>query len=386
MTNRYRLYRRKGVFYLQDNQTGRQRSLRTSARCKAERLLHTHNEAAQTASINRELGRVYLAAADPELTQRTWATVMADYCSKPVRASTQLRNLRAVADPAFNLIRKKSVVETSNDDFLKVLKQGGTATNHYLRRFHNHALGMGWLNWPILPSKRWPKPQARSKRAVRPEEHQRIIETEPNVERRMYYEVIWHTGGSQSDIAGLTADNIDWEQRILWFQRRKLPSGAEPARISIGPKLEALLRQLPKSGPLFPYWGKFEAKDRAAEFRRRCRILGIDGVSLHCYRNAWAERAFETGYPERYALANLGHSSRAVHHAYARRAKVVSPSLEKYEEAAAAKKEVPSDQPGRPDGDMNYQDMAVNDPLPPAADRGTASGQTVTTAPDCGTV
>jgi len=72
-------------------------------------------------------------------------------------------------------------------------------------------------------------------------------------------------------------------------------------------------------------------KDRAAEFRRRCRLLKIEGVSLHSYRYAWAERAKTAGYPERFAQQALGHNSKAVHRAYARKAQVKLPSLEEYE-------------------------------------------------------
>jgi integrase len=59
--------------------------------------------------------------------------------------------------------------------------------------------------------------------------------------------------------------------------------------------------------------------------------LGIDGVSLHSYRYAWAERAKSCGYPERFAQEALGHNSVAVHRAYAKKAKVKIPSLEEYE-------------------------------------------------------
>ena len=60
-------------------------------------------------------------------------------------------------------------------------------------------------------------------------------------------------------------------------------------------------------------------------------MLGIQGVSLHSYRYAWAQRARTVGYPERFAQEALGHNSRAVHYAYARGARVVVPSLEDYE-------------------------------------------------------
>jgi integrase len=60
-------------------------------------------------------------------------------------------------------------------------------------------------------------------------------------------------------------------------------------------------------------------------------LLGIAGISLHSYRYAWAERAKTCGYPERFAQAALGHNSKAVHRAYARKAQVLIPTLEDYE-------------------------------------------------------
>ena len=59
--------------------------------------------------------------------------------------------------------------------------------------------------------------------------------------------------------------------------------------------------------------------------------LGIEGVTLHSYRYAWAERAKTAGYPERFAQLALGHNSKAVHRAYARKAQVTLPPLEEYE-------------------------------------------------------
>jgi integrase len=59
--------------------------------------------------------------------------------------------------------------------------------------------------------------------------------------------------------------------------------------------------------------------------------LGIEGVTLHSYRYAWAERAKTAGMPERFAIENLGHNSKAVHRAYAKKVLVKIPSLEDYE-------------------------------------------------------
>ena len=49
---------------------------------------------------------------------------------------------------------------------------------------------------------------------------------------------------------------------------------------------------------------------------------------MHSYRYAWAEMAKQAGMPERFAQAALGHSSKAVHRAYAKGAIMEIPCLE----------------------------------------------------------
>jgi integrase len=93
---------------------------------------------------------------------------------------------------------------------------------------------------------------------------------------------------------------------------------------------------LPTTGVLFPNLSKFTANDRASRFRRRCHSAGVSGVTLHCYRYAWAERAKTVGMPERFAQAALGHNSKAIHRAYAKKAVIIAPSLEDYETKAVA--------------------------------------------------
>ena len=61
--------------------------------------------------------------------------------------------------------------------------------------------------------------------------------------------------------------------------------------------------------------------------------MEFEGISLHSYRYAWAERAAVVGMPLRWAQAALGHSSRAVALAYARKAEIVCPWPEDYREA-----------------------------------------------------
>jgi integrase len=73
----------------------------------------------------------------------------------------------------------------------------------------------------------------------------------------------------------------------------------------IGSRLEGILKHLPTEGLLFPNWVLAKDKDRSGEFRRRCGILSIRGITLHPYRYAWAQRAKASGYPERWAQSAL---------------------------------------------------------------------------------
>jgi len=197
---------------------------------------------------------------------------------------------------------------------------------------------MNWLPWPIIPKRLWPEVRFQPKRAITIEEHQLILEREKNPERRSFYELCWHLGGSQTDIANLKAEDIDWGNRTIAYTRQKTGS---LAMIHFGEEIEAVLRRLPDTGPLFPYLQSVRCGDRATEFKQRCRGLGIKGVSLHSYRYAWAERAKQCGYPERFAQEALGHNSKAVHRAYARRAQVRLPSLESYERQATDGRIIP---------------------------------------------
>ena len=244
----------------------------------------------------------------------------------------------AIKDRAFGPLRQRVVLETSAEEFLRVLEAGTVSTNVFLRRLHNLAMDMNWLPWPIIPKKQWPPVHFGPKRAITLEEHLKILAREGNPERKAFYELAWHLGASQTDIALLEAENIDWEQRVVSYARKKT---GELAFVHFGDEIAELLRTLPQSGPLFPYMRRVRAGDRATEFKQRCRGLGITGVTLHSYRYAWAERARTCGYPERFAQEALGHNSKAVHRAYARHAKVVLPSLESFEKQAQGAKILP---------------------------------------------
>jgi integrase len=145
-------------------------------------------------------------------------------------------------------------------------------------------------------------------------------------------------GGSQGDIANLTAGDINWDFHVISYQRMKTGTTAQQ---HFGDQVAEVLQKLPGKGPLFPYLRSVRASDRATEFKQRCRGLGITGVTLHSYRYAWAERAKAADYPERFTMEALGHNSHAVHRAYAKGAEVKLPALEEYEKSAGRRKVVP---------------------------------------------
>jgi integrase len=329
MKKTYRLYRRNGgAYYLHHNTTGKQRSLKTTDEAEALKMLHAENEIHQNASLNLELGKAYLRNADPKLVERTWQDAINELSTHGIETS-QKRYARGFAAKEFDIIRHKPIIETTADDLKEVLKKGGNITNNFLRRLHNFALENGWMHWFIISAKKWPQPKKQPKRAITLNEHEAILAAENNQERRLYYQMLWLIGAAQTDCAMLTAENFDLEKRVLKYQRKKT---GEWSSLQIGPLLEALLQQLPQKGFLFPKVAQLQDKHRSAEFWRRCRLLKIKGISLHSYRYAWAERAYKHGYPERFAQAALGHSSRAVHHAYAKNAVVVCPALEESRE------------------------------------------------------
>jgi len=350
MSQRYRKFKRTwGTYYAYDNVTGNSVSLKTRVKAEAEQKVNAMNEAERQPGISLGLARVYLNATDPKLATRTWQEVMEHIVEKKID-ETRRRWDVAIKDKNFNRIRNLKVAETRAEHFDRALADGKVSTNVYLRRIHNHALGMDWLLRPVIPRLQWPRPIFKLKRAITLEEHRRIIEAETAAarrnqgsrnsdqphydERRDFYELLWHTGAAQTDAACLRAEDIDWDRRTICYTRAKLKSrggNLNPALIRFSEEVAALLKRRPQTGPLFPYLRTVRPSDRATEFRQRCGGLEISGVTLHSYRYAWAERALKCGFPERFAQSALGHNSKAVHHAYSKRAEVTVPSLDDWE-------------------------------------------------------
>jgi len=88
---------------------------------------------------------------------------------------------------------------------------------------------------------------------------------ERNAELPEYYKLVWHLGGSQTDIATLTAESIDWAARANSYARMKTGS---QAMIHLGDSVAEVLRGRPQLGLLFPQVSKWRVRSRKAFIRR----------------------------------------------------------------------------------------------------------------------
>jgi integrase len=330
MTTRFRLiYRgiRGGMFYCVDKLTGKRASLKTTDKDAAQQVIDAKNQAERQPVLNLHIAKAYLAGTDNGMATRTWQNALDALINTKLDANKH-RWKTAAKDKALAPLLPRVIVGTL---LLEAMKFGKVSTNVYLRRLHNFCVDVNWLPWPLIPKRQWPAVKFKEKRAITLDEHQRIIAAEVNPERKALYQLCWHLGGSQGDIASLKGEDIDWTASTVSFTRKKT---GVPVIVHLGKDALNILKDLPAEGVLFPYLSAVRAGDRATEFGQRCRQLEIKGVTLHSYRYAWAERAKIAGYPERFAQEALGHNSKAVHRAYAKRALMKIPSLQEYEERA----------------------------------------------------
>jgi integrase len=323
---------RGGSFYCVDRETGKRFSLHTKDRDAAKQIVLAKNQALRQPTLNLQIALAYLAGSDKGISTRTWQDALAALTQTKL-GENKLRWERAAKDAALARLLPQVIIQTRAELLFSCMHLGTVSTNVFLRRLHNFCVDMNWLPWPLIPKRQWPAVQHKERRAITLEEHQRILAVEVNPERKVFYQLCWHLGGSQGDLAHLKGEDVDWETGTLSYTRRKTKV---PVIIHLGKEALGVFKDLPAEGPLFPYLSTVRSGDRATEFKQRCGQLGITGVTLHSYRYSWAERAKTAGYPERFAQEALGHNSKAVHRAYAKRALVRLPSLEDYEQRAAS--------------------------------------------------
>ena len=83
MAQRDRKFKRAwGMWYAFDTATGNSASLKTWVKAEADLKVNAMNEAVRQSSLNLELAKVYLNAADPKLATWTWQEVMENIVAK----------------------------------------------------------------------------------------------------------------------------------------------------------------------------------------------------------------------------------------------------------------------------------------------------------------
>ncbi len=100
MKTRYRLFQRNsGIFFLQDNLTAKQESLKTRDKTAARRIFNARNEAHEQPSVNRAIAKAYLTVSDPISLTRDWQYVMALWPKRKRRARAHAGKGRCVKSP-----------------------------------------------------------------------------------------------------------------------------------------------------------------------------------------------------------------------------------------------------------------------------------------------
>jgi len=261
------------------------------------------------------------------MSEMKWENLITIYCANG-KDVTKQRKLAEFQQSRWDKLKHMAVSETTGADFLELIQKGGQMTQVYLSALQTLAMDIGARSHLVLPRKHWPKIKHVSKRSITLEEHRRLQSNLRSWRWKIYLEILWETGAAQADAAEFRIEFLKGD--IIEYHRMKTGQRAA-LRAS-----EQLLQQLKaaaggrEKGYFLPAIQQLGSKDRASIFRRACNRLGIIGVTLHSYRYAWAERAFESGVPERLAMVALGHNSAAIHRAYAKNAKVIAPSLSNY--------------------------------------------------------
>lgn len=317
----YRLWNRKGVWYACNRQTAKPQSLQTRNESEAHERLNVLNRGAVGRQEARAKMGFWAKMAGYDHTDKTWQDAM-DSCAgrSHLDPATSKRLASCFRSKRFDKLRIKRICETLPDDLDELLACGKPSIVKNLRTLHTEAVRRRLLYSPLIHPRQVRVMRLKDPRATTIEEHQRIMDRAKTEERRLYYQLLWHTGASQSDCANFRAEDFCKVRRDLHYNRAKT---ANECRLEFTQEVFALLDQLPKRGFLFPSIQKESESQRGTVFRRACGSLQINGITLHSYRYAFAERCRLNGITVEEAMAAMGLKSFAVYHSYAKGAKII---------------------------------------------------------------
>jgi len=101
-----------------------------------------------------------------------------------------------------------------------------------------------------------------------------------NPERKTLYQLCWHLGASQGDIANLKGEDVDWTSNTVSFTRQK--SGVA-VLVHLGAEALNVFKDLPAEGVLFApsrNAGWRASKPDARTYRRKMSVKSWPAYSL----------------------------------------------------------------------------------------------------------
>ena len=363
----YRLKQKKGLWYAVDKKTRKATSLKCKGtRQQAEEVAEVMFDCTDDSNAmhHMKVAEAHLAKCNPEWTTNTWDTIAQKAIYGPRQKFGGDKKPRTVQvlqsdwnNPCWNNLRHKRCIDTTPADFLNALEKKGVGAVKFGQKLHNYAMNHRCIPYPIMGKEMWParKRSSHMSRSITREEHLKLVEflaAHLNLEcwknavpcykgstRKQWQEewinwlwFLWFTGASSQDAAEMQAEHIKWDKGCIEYKRCKwvLPDEHKSARVGIakGGELEALLKRLPKSGPLFPLLASRRSANRARTMGFMCKAAGIPHTTPHGYRFSWAERADEGGMDVKHRMANLGHSTVQMAEHYSSGADIVPPSIE----------------------------------------------------------
>jgi integrase len=130
--------------------------------------------------------------------------------------------------------------------------------------------------------------------------------------------LLWETGARPSELARLTAKDVDLVAGVATLAEHKTDHTGRPRLIYLTPEAVAVLKALAERRPS----GALLRNDRGEKWtadaighamRRASRRAGVKGVA-YGYRHTYATQALASGVPDATVAALLGHSGTAMLH------------------------------------------------------------------------
>jgi len=371
----YKLWKRgdrEGVYYIKPKNGGPWKSTGSKDKDKAIEWADAKCNSGdnENAMHHKKVAEAHLMKCNPEWVTNTWDIIAKRKISGPrckvggqKKSGTIESQTSAWNNNCWNGLRHKRCIDTTPRDFELATQDAGPYLIAMGKQIHNYAVGHGLIPYPIMGKEMWPiREGGKMSRTVTEEDHLKIInliqdETlnsfnqyvkhNPSTTRKQWRDewenwlwFLWWTGASSKDAANMKAENIKWKEGVIEYNRAKWvkPEKHAPVRVGIskGGKLEALLKKLPKKGLLFPLLQTVRSCNRSRNLALWADWVGVEKVTPHGYRFAFAERAKEMGMSAEDRMTTLGHKEFLQTSHYDQEAQVIPASIETIEDGLKA--------------------------------------------------